>query len=100
MRNKSFVSWQMILRFNVDPTLQSNVKFMIYARKMLKNIHHPRKKIIKPPQMYTKRKKHPDSVELYLPLESWGSDLTIAGLKRVFGENAVKLPHNEIITVR
>ncbi len=28
--------------------------------------------------MYTKRKKHPDSVEL------------------VFGENAVKLPHNEI----
>ena len=57
---------------------------------------YPRKKIIKPPQMYTKRKKHPDSVELYLPLESWGSDVTIAGLKRVFGENAVKLPHNEI----
>ncbi len=46
---------------------------------------------------YICEKSHPDTVELFLPLESLFSEDTISELKHIFGESIISIPHNELI---
>lgn len=48
---------------------------------------------------YICEKAHPDTVELYLPLESLFTDDTLERLKNIFGEDVASLAHEQLVTL-